>query len=153
MKTQPQINYRDHTYKINRDTGYVEVDGQPVTVTNGDPELWARQYIDKTVALLANKAQQPQHSPLPWETGNKDKWVYVEGHQNPIVMLENPEDAKLIVASVNHADKLAEALRKLQASIRHAHNCQAPQAFPCSCDADALWNESAKTLEAYEAAK
>jgi hypothetical protein len=66
------------------------------------------------------QAAQPQaHSPLPWETGNNDKWVYVEGQQNPIAMLENADDAKLIVASINNAEKLAEALR--EAIIRMDH--------------------------------
>ncbi len=62
-------------------------------------------------------------------------------------------DAKLIIRAVNHADKLAEQLRRLRKSIRHAQNCKAPQAFPCSCDADALWESSKTALAAYEAAQ
>ncbi len=70
-----------------------------------------------------NKAQgQAAHSPLPWSvdcTSNMsdeshsiyciadDTWLFSTSEAN----------AKLIVASVNHAEKLAEALRKVEAKL------------------------------------
>ena len=47
-------------------------------------------------------------------------------------------DADLIAAAPN----MLAALENLRGSIRHWATCRAPQAFPCSCDADQLWEMS-----------
>lgn len=40
---------------------------------------------------------------------------------------------------------LAECV-KLRASIRHASHCKAPSAFPCTCDADGLFESSSAAI-------
>ncbi len=71
--------------------------------------------IDNTYQRIdANKAQ---HSPLPWSA---DKWATgytVSATDHSVCHLQdcnNDEaNARLIVRAVNHADKLAEALRDI----------------------------------------
>jgi hypothetical protein len=41
---------------------------------------------------------------------------------------------------------LLAALENLRGSIRHRVTCRAPQAFPCSCDADQLWEMSGAVI-------
>jgi hypothetical protein len=52
-----------------------------------------------------------------------------------------------------HAERLAAVCKRMRESIRHAHTCKAPMAFPCSCDADTLWRESETILAQWEAAQ
>jgi len=47
-------------------------------------------------------------------------------------------NARLIAS----APELLSALENLRNSLRHTPTCRAPQAFPCSCDADQLWQMS-----------
>jgi len=44
------------------------------------------------------------------------------------------------------APEMLEALENLRNSIRHTPTCRAPQAFPCSCDADKLWQMSGAVI-------
>jgi hypothetical protein len=44
------------------------------------------------------------------------------------------------------APDLLAALENLRGSIRHRSTCRAPQAFPCSCDADQLWEMSGAAI-------
>lgn len=68
-------------------------------------------------------------------------------------------DARDICARLNalaglNPDAVAgvvEALEACRQSIRHAAHCKAPKAFPCTCDADALWESSGKALAALRA--
>ena len=54
----------------------------------------------------------------------------------------DPRNAHLVAA----APELLEALENLRGSIRHRVTCRAPQAFPCSCDADQLWEMSGAVI-------
>jgi hypothetical protein len=38
--------------------------------------------------------------------------------------------------------ELAMLVARLRNSIRHAAHCRAPQAFHCTCDANALWDDT-----------
>ena len=107
-----------------------------------------------------NKAQ---HSPLPWtvrehQRPERETVIYEAGNtfgiyktNNDSVFwavadeIENEADAKLIVASVNHADKLAEALRGL-ANIATHPKCTA-------ADRKLFAREAREVLSAYEAAQ
>ena len=51
-------------------------------------------------------------------------------------------NARLIAA----APDLLIVLENLRGSIRHAATCKAPQAFPCSCDANQLWEMSGAAI-------
>jgi hypothetical protein len=66
--------------------------------------------------------------------------VTIAGEWNPAFVAGDilPEDARLIAS----APELLSALENLRNSIRHTPTCRAPQAFPCSCDADQLWQMS-----------
>jgi len=55
----------------------------------------------------------------------------------------NDESVPLANANlIASAPDLLSALENLRNSIRHGSTCRAPQAFPCSCDADQLWQMS-----------
>jgi len=76
-------------------------------------------YIKFYSQITANKAQQPAaHSPLPWSATDLNGWCITSAGQPANVsgdvahLIRNGSaNAKLIVRAVNHADKLAEALR------------------------------------------
>ncbi len=87
----------DHTFDVENDTNTIASEPAP------------------------NKAQ-PQHSPLPWvvtetavaiitEPPNSKRICTLNTDRNLFPLRERLANAKLIVASVNHADKLAEALK------------------------------------------
>ena len=91
------------------------------------------------------------HTPGPWlatpTTGNPHNpnslrmdIVTTTGEWTPAFVAGDilPEDARLIA----FAPDLLAALENLRNSIRHGSTCRAPQAFPCSCDADQLWQMS-----------
>jgi hypothetical protein len=44
-------------------------------------------------------------------------------------------------------DELLAACKAMRKSIRHSQSCKAPQAFPCSCDAEALWWQSETAIK------
>jgi hypothetical protein len=89
---------------------------------------------------MPNKAQ---HSPLPWkiirrgnQTGRTFLFV-VDTNQKCVLELSNESDSELIVRAVNHADKLAEALR----GVRYANSFSEREAI------------ITQALAAYEAAQ
>ncbi len=68
---------------------------------------------------MREERPKAQHSPLPWTSFTDEESCDVIGpdgfHIATLEPLVNDEsNAKLIVASVNHAEKLAEALRKIE---------------------------------------
>ena len=98
------------------------------------------------------------HTPGPWHIGmqpgpiiygkNGEQVADLRGERKTLVVEldEAVANTKLISA----APELLEALKACRKSIRHAHNCKAPQAFPCSCDADSLWKQSEEAIERAE---
>lgn len=98
------------------------------------------------------------HTPGPWiaeSTGQKgrsaashyikarkEKGAPTVAHVKNSPRLPVKANALLIAAA---PDLLAECV-KLRASIRHSNTCKGPQAFPCTCDADALWESSAAAI-------
>ncbi len=101
-----------------------------------------------------NKAQ---HSPLPWRLDfNKyDRQYRVYSVSAPVTNsmfhADNDADCKLIVASVNHAPGLAEALRfalsQIETLAHHAFSAEVPQ-WLARCDA---MNCGKRALKAYDA--
>lgn len=68
------------------------------------------------------------------------------------VMHEYGTEVEIITKDDSHklAITLASTLDVLKAckkSIRHAAHCKASQAFPCSCDADNLWDTATKAIK------
>jgi hypothetical protein len=72
--------------------------------------------------------QQAQHSPLPWFTMANPKpddlkpmvsvWSGTETRESIVCNSCSPADAKLIVASVNNAEALAEALKWIRDVVK-----------------------------------
>ena len=67
------------------------------------------------------------------EPDSEEEQDWVDARSN-----KNEANARLIAA----APDLLDACKKMSESIRHAHHCNAPQAYPCTCDANALWDMS-----------
>lgn len=70
---------------------------------------------------------------------------------------ENEANAELIAEAFNVLHEtgmtpreLVAMVARLRNSIRHAAHCKAPQAFPCSCDADKLWDDSFPIIAKYK---
>jgi hypothetical protein len=68
------------------------------------------------------------------------------------VMHEYGTQVEIITKDESHklAITLASTLDVLKAckkSIRHAAHCKAPQALPCSCDADQLWETATQAIK------
>ncbi len=85
----------------------------PFTLTN-------HVYNRKTMAYEPRTETGNAHSPLPWEIIYTDNEIETTGcgpvkarysHDNEKMKLEAEANAKLIVASVNHADDLARTLK------------------------------------------
>ncbi len=95
-----------------------------------------------------NKAQ---HSPLPWNChhcGNGgETWTIEPG----IASVTSEADAKMIVASVNHADKLAEALRDIAADAQEANEKRNAGEWDFRCTH--IEARAKQALAAYEAAQ
>jgi hypothetical protein len=85
----------------------------------------------------------PIHSPAPWSI-EFDRIKDATGKQVAQITprLTGEQNHKLIAA----APELLAALENLRGSIRHGATCRAPQAFPCSCDADQLWEMSGAAI-------
>ena len=101
-----------------------------------------------------------QHTPEPWQfsdmsgcdmqdnayacahIGTDHGLLIAELHGNHEEQAQVLANARLIAA----APQLLEELVKLRQSIRHDIRCKAPQAHHCTCDADALWESSGKTI-------
>jgi hypothetical protein len=85
----------------------------------------------------------PVHSPAPWSI---DFDLIEDSTGKPVARviprLTGEQNHKLIAA----APELLAALENLRGSIRHGATCRAPQAFPCSCDADQLWEMSGAAI-------
>ena len=75
--------------------------------------------------IIEQAPNKAQHSPLPWHMGETAQGAIIFGIDIPIADVgsldtrpyrydEQLANAKLIVASVNHAEALAEALRELR---------------------------------------
>ena len=58
----------------------------------------------------------------------------------------NTHDMEAEARLTASAPELLAALENLRGSIRHGVTCRAPQAFPCSCDADQLWEMSGAVI-------
>jgi hypothetical protein len=86
------------------------------------------------------------HTPAPWhyETGDDGAVIYTGFTiaKIPIDGSNWQSNAHLIAA----APEILAALENLRGSIRHGATCRAPQAFPCSCDADQLWEMSGAAI-------
>ena len=85
----------------------------------------------------------PIHSPAPWSI-EFDRINDATGKQVAQITprLTGEQNHRLIAA----APELLAALENLRGSIRHGATCRAPQAFPCSCDADELWEMSGAAI-------
>ena len=85
----------------------------------------------------------PIHSPAPWSI-EFDRINDATGKQVAQITprLTGEQNHRLIAA----APELLAALENLRGSIRHGATCRAPQAFPCSCDADELWEMSGAVI-------
>ena len=90
-----------------------------------------------------NKTMIPIHSPAPWSI-EFDRINDATGKQVAQITprLTGEQNHRLIAA----APELLAALENLRGSIRHGATCRAPQAFPCSCDADELWEMSGAAI-------
>ncbi len=84
---------------------------------------------------MADPINKAQHSPLPWRVAPDGMLIHVGDANDPEIVCStyiNDEmavdisygeaNAKLIVRAVNHADKLAEALRVALAEIKAIAN-------------------------------
>lgn len=56
------------------------------------------------------------------------------------------EQTQLNTKTLDIVAELLFACKKMRNSIRHANYCKAPSCFPCTCDADQLWEESAVVI-------
>jgi hypothetical protein len=63
---------------------------------------------------IVEKPTQPQHSPLPWSEDPEGEYeLAIEAADESVVCSATHANARLIVASVNNAAKLAEELRSV----------------------------------------
>ena len=88
------------------------------------------------------------HTPGPWHTqgctiyAGKNRVAQTWDTCDDLPTPTMEADADLIAA----APEMLAALENLRGSIRHGATCRAPQAFPCSCDADQLWEMSGAAI-------
>ena len=81
--------------------------------TDKQTETAARCAACEAAEQELKKAQQPQHSPLPF---TYDTGAVRDANGDVVAEVWNG-DGLLIVRAVNHADKLAEALREIARKI------------------------------------
>ena len=61
---------------------------------------------------------------------------------------DGTEVSGISVEMIKALPSLIVMCKLLRKSIRHSALCLAPKAFPCTCDADALWRDSEAILKA-----
>jgi hypothetical protein len=102
-------------------------------------------------------------TPGPWKLhawGDSAFEIYSDHEDGNICEVPSHEESSgvvseanaiLIVAAPDMLQGLHAAviqIESLRRSVRHASHCMAPKAFPCSCDADRLYEDSSKSIDA-----
>jgi len=66
---------------------------------------------------------------------------------NPEIVASTHQLPGNIAHMANTYEELVKLLAELRDSIRHANHCKGHLAYPCTCDADRLWEESGRVLD------
>ncbi len=118
-----------------------------------------KDLVERDNEPASNKAQ---HSPLPWHDDEDDQGEIYDNTECCIADNLHPDNARLIVHTVNHASKLAEALRELSDAIEEQGSLEVDKhGNPVSQNAAGrnyerrcvARSKAIKTLAAYEAAQ
>jgi hypothetical protein len=105
-----------------------------------DPQ-WAGKHPNHASRCICNVPQFAEVHP-PTEGENGEWHVFHDQHGKTVCLMTDTLEITANAHLIASAPELLAALENLRNSIRHGSTCRAPQAFPCSCDADQLWQMS-----------
>jgi hypothetical protein len=105
-----------------------------------DPQ-WEGKHPNHASRCICNVPQFAEVHP-PTEGENGEWHVFHDQHGKTVCLMTDTLEIKANAHLIASAPELLAALENLRNSIRHTPTCRAPQAFPCSCDADQLWQMS-----------